>query len=208
MVGPIGGDHQLWGIVQAGEGSRFAAVRATRSGQAGMSGSKPRMEGRLAGDRGRRHQGGPGLCDVLMPQMSGRNSATAWLRRTCQSRSCTCLHFLARKLSSGDCWLGTPRSSGSHSAPMILPPRFAGFSKHQPRLSTPAAADLIVAGAAGSSPFCQSSIWAPSSTTRLGGSPKNEVAARAFRFMTANNFSRHSDIPGFFEGISVSRLRK
>lgn len=53
-----------------------------------------------------------------------------------------------------------------------------------------------------------SSICAPSSTTRFGGSPKNEVALRALRDMTENSCSRQRAIPGFLEAISVSRPRK
>jgi len=57
------------------------------------------------------------------------------------------------------------------------------------------------------SPF-YNSICAPSSTTRLGGMQKNEVADRALRFIKAKRCSRQSAIPGLREGISVSRPRK
>ena len=57
-------------------------------------------------------------------------------------------------------------------------------------------------------PVPYSSICAPTSTTRFGGRPKNEVALRAFRDITENRRSRHSAIPRFLEAMSVSRPRK
>lgn len=53
-----------------------------------------------------------------------------------------------------------------------------------------------------------SSIWAPISTTRLGGIPKKAVAGWALRERNANRRSRHSAIPGRFVGSTVSRPRK
>ncbi len=58
------------------------------------------------------------------------------------------------------------------------------------------------------SPLPYNSICAPSSTTRFGGRPKNDVALRAFRDITENSCSRHIAIPGFLDAISVSRPRK
>src|SRR5512140_449647 len=54
----------------------------------------------------------------------------------------------------------------------------------------------------------QNSICAPSSTTRLGGSPKNCVADCAFRDMMTNNFFRHRAIFERPVGMSCSRPRK
>src|SRR5688572_10407711 len=54
----------------------------------------------------------------------------------------------------------------------------------------------------------QISTWEPSSTTRFGGSLKNSIALSALRSIQANNFSRHTAIPGLAEVIKVCRARK
>ena len=54
----------------------------------------------------------------------------------------------------------------------------------------------------------QISTWAPSSTTRLGGSLKNSIALSALRSIQANNFSRQIAMPGVADVIRVWRARK
>src|SRR3954470_19057852 len=54
----------------------------------------------------------------------------------------------------------------------------------------------------------QTSICAPSSTTRLGGIWKNSVAERALRDMSANRRFRHRDILARPVSTSRSRPRK
>src|SRR5688500_5290692 len=60
----------------------------------------------------------------------------------------------------------------------------------------------------GDAPPGQIPTWEPSSTNRFGGSLKNSIALSALRSIQANNFSRHTAIPGLAEVIKVCRARK
>jgi hypothetical protein len=99
-------------------------------------------------------------------------------------------------------------STHRHSAVTVPPSGEIQSRGRSLRVSAPLRETMPLLNVRGSEAGRQSSICAPSSTTRLGGSAKNEVAVRALRDITEKRCSRQIAIPGRFEGISVSRPRK